>query len=104
MTNTPDLDRDIIEMSDDKGNTISFEIEQYFFYNGDQFALLRELNREGEPLPGDDAAYIVRVDSMEDEAGESLEEFSPVDEEEGRALLDLLRAERVDMMPLDEEE
>lgn len=104
MTDTPDLDRDIIEMSDEKGNALSFEIERYFFYNGDEYALLREMDQEGKTLPGDEGAYIMRVDSMKDEAGESFEEFSPVDEEESRALLDLLRAERVDSVPLDEEE
>lgn len=104
MISTPDPDRDIIEMSDDKGNPLSFEVQRYFFYNGDEYALVRELDESGAVLPGDESAYIMRVDNIKDDNGESWEEFSPVSEEDGAALLELLRSERVDIMLADEEE
>ena len=32
--------RDVVEFSDDEGNTLLLEVMDYFFYNGEEFAAL----------------------------------------------------------------
>ena len=33
-------ERDVVEFTDDEGNTILLEVMDYFFYNGEEFAAL----------------------------------------------------------------
>ena len=35
-----DMADDMIEMTDEEGNTTLFKILDYFFYNGDEYAIL----------------------------------------------------------------
>ena len=37
---------DVIEMTDEEGNTILFSIIDYFFYNGEEYAILTDSNDE----------------------------------------------------------
>ena len=37
---TDDFAEDMIEMTDEEGNTTLFKILDYFFYNGDEYAIL----------------------------------------------------------------
>ena len=87
---------DVIEMTDDEGNTILFEIIDYFFYNGEEYAILTEAE-DGENAeqsadvqcaPDDESdeqeeidCYIMKVVSTTDEHGEEYEEFVPVEDQ-----------------------
>lgn len=94
---------DIIEMTDDEGNTTLFEIVDYFFYNGEEYAILTETG-EGEACDCDECAskqekvaqcaqgddeeeqeevtcYIMKVVQSTDEDGEEIEEFVPVEDQ-----------------------
>ena len=87
---------DVIEMTDDEGNTILFEIIDYFFYNGEEYAILTEAE-DGEnadqsadaqcaPADGPDEqeevdCYIMKVVATTDEHGEEFEEFVPVEDQ-----------------------
>ena len=87
---------DVIEMTDDEGNTILFEIIDYFFYNGEEYAILTEAEDEDNAEQSEDAqcapddeseeqeeidCYIMKVVTTTDEHGEELEEFVPVEDQ-----------------------
>lgn len=90
-----DDDRDIVEFSDEEGNTLSLEVLDYFFYNGDEYAVLgdpeddcecgcgcEECEHEcaGEDEEHEHSLYIMKVVASTNEAGEEMEEFIPVEE------------------------
>lgn len=66
---------DYIEFETEDGNTIRYQCLRYFFYNGQEYALLKD--EAGESL-------IVQVEESED--GET-EELTPVDEDLASRLL-----------------
>lgn len=86
---------DIIEMTDDEGNTILLEVVDYFFYNGEEYCILTDSigeDSDDEPdeqcAPDDDTdeaegitCYIMKVNTSTDENGEELEEFIPVEDQ-----------------------
>lgn len=74
---------DVIEMTDEEGNTILFSIIDYFFYNGEEYAILTDSDDEA----ADDAdaesvdCYVMKIVATTDESGEELEEFVPVEDQ-----------------------
>ena len=64
---------DIIEGTDEDGNRVLRLVEKYFFYNGEEYVLLRPQDEAEEPA--DRATrYVMRVTVTEEE-GEEIEEF-----------------------------
>jgi len=87
---------DRIEMTDEEGNTTLFDIVDYFFYNGEEYAILTETVNEESAQPEqvaqcaqDDeseeqeeiACYIMKVVPSTDENGDEVEEFVPVEDQ-----------------------
>ncbi len=94
---------DVIEMTDDEGNTTLFEIVDYFFYNGEEYAILTESGegaacdceecasqqeKVAQCAQGDEAeeqeevtCYIMKVVQSTDDDGEEIEEFVPVEDQ-----------------------
>lgn len=70
---------DIIETSDEEGNKRFLKVEKYFYYNGDEYVLLREV--DGEDGGGEDQGrlFVMRVTVSQDEEGEEIEDFEPID-------------------------
>lgn len=93
----PEEDRlDIVEGMDEDGNRLLLTVEKYFFYNGDEYVLLREVAEEDRPREADrQTLYVMRVAVSMDEDGEEIEDFEPVDEELARRLIPVIR-ERFD--------
>ena len=91
-------ERDIVEFSDEEGNTLLLEVMDYFFYNGEEYAVLCETDEEAcDGCHGDcgdedcdceheHSLYIMKVVSVSGDDGEELEEFISPDE----ALMDQL--------------
>ena len=79
-----EMERDIIEMTDDAGNTIQMEVIDYFFYNGDEFVILTDTIPEDEDDdPEELNCYVMKVITSKDEAtGEELETFEPIEDAE----------------------
>ena len=90
------FEADVIEMTDDEGNTILFEIIDYFFYNGEEYAILTEAedgdnaeqSTDVQCAPDDESdeqeeidCYIMKVVSTTDDHGEEFEEFVPVEDQ-----------------------
>ena len=93
---TPDMEeRDIVEFTDEEGNTLLLEVMDYFFYNGEEFAALCDANEEKND--SDDApVYIMKINAFTDENGEEMEEFVPPDEALMEKLISVVRTRFVE--------
>lgn len=67
---------DLVIFEDDEGNEYSFTVEDYFFYNGEEYALLADAEEDEEGNKGCIVCQVV-CDENEDE-----EEFVPVADED----------------------
>ena len=88
-------ERDVVEFTDEAGNTLLLEVMDYFFYNGEEFAALCDAKEDGETAE-DDAVYIMKINSFTDENGEEMEEFVPPEEELMEKLISIVRTRFVD--------
>ena len=79
MTVANDEEMDIIELEGDDGELIRLCVERYFFYNGDEYVLLSD--RCDLPEGEDVSHYVMKVQPLEGEGQEDMEEFVPVDED-----------------------
>ena len=73
------IEEDIIEMTDEEGNVILFKIIDYFFYNGEEYAILTDSNEDDATEAVD--CYVMKIVVTTDEDGEELEEFVPVEDQ-----------------------
>ena len=105
MTPEDMQERDIVEFTDDNGNTLMLEVMDYFYYNGQEFAALCNANENpGDDDPDDDAVYIMQVNTFTDEDGEEMEEFVPPEESLMEKLIQVVRTRFTDDGEDDEEE
>lgn len=85
-------ERDIVEFTDDEGNTLLLGVMDYFFYNGEEFAALCDVKEDpSDDDPDDDPVYIMKINSFTDENGEEMEEFVPPQEELMEKLISVVR-------------
>lgn len=90
---------DIIEGEDEEGNPMLLKVERYFYYNGDEYVLLRQIDSEedeGVDDSSDDRLYVMLVQVSEDEDGEEVEDFVPVEDELMEALIKAARTVFID--------
>ena len=88
--------RDILEFTDDEGNALLLEVQDYFFYNREEYALLREAQEDADAeRPEDDAAYIMAIRSYTDENGEEMEEFTLPEESLLETLIEVAKTRLV---------
>ena len=81
---------DIIELESDDGGPIRLVVERYFFYNGDEYVLLSDAcDTEDED---EISHYVMKVQPMEGEGNEDMEEFVPVDEDLMDQLIEVAEA------------
>ena len=74
-------ERDVVEFTDDAGNTLLLEVMDYFFYNGEEFAALCDAKENpADDDPDDDPVYIMKINAFTDGNGEAMEEFVPPDD------------------------
>ncbi|MBQ8073236.1 MAG: DUF1292 domain-containing protein [Clostridia bacterium] len=76
-----EMDDDLIVFEDEDGNEITFVIEDYFFYNGEEYAVLTEYDTETDNVK-DEGSIVCKIESVVGEDGEEDEEFVPVEDEE----------------------
>ena len=79
------MEEDVIEMIDEEGNTTLFRILDYFFYNGEEYAILTDSNEDDTDGAVD--CYVMKIVLTTDEDGEELEEFVPVEDQKLEAKL-----------------
>ncbi len=89
---------DIIEGTDEDGNRLLLAVEKYFFYNGEEYVLLRAFEQEegSARKAGAEAdsltLYVMRVSVSKGEDGEEIEDFEPIDEELAQRLIPVIQA------------
>ena len=86
---------DVIEGTDAEGNRLMLSVERYFFYNGEEYVLLRALDEDSAPAK-DDSLYVMRVALTRDAEGEEVEDFLPVEEELMESLIKTVSAKYID--------
>lgn len=97
-------ERDILTLTDDDGAELELEVLRYFFYNGEEYAMVTELSDEDDGCEhdhqcdecGEDECdcgglevFFMKVDAVDEEN----EEFSFVDEELSAELLKIVEAD-----------
>ena len=76
-----DMDEDLIVFETEDGEEVTFVIEDYFFYNGEEYAILTEYDTEKDEVK-DEGSIVCRVDTSTDENGEEIEEFVNIEDED----------------------
>jgi len=89
-----DDEHDIVECTDDEGNTLLLEVMEYFFYNGDEYAVLMDSASECDHEDCDEERdmYIMKVLNSISPDGEEMEEFIPVDEDQLDRLVEIVQS------------
>ena len=64
-----DMADDMIEMTDEEGNTTLFKILDYFFYNGDEYAILTDSIDEDTTGADRVDCYVMKIVPTTDESG-----------------------------------
>ena len=75
------MEEDIIVFENEDGEEFSFTVLDYFFYNGEEYALLEEKTDENSE-DEEGGCIVCRIETDTDESGEETEEFVPVEDEE----------------------
>ena len=74
------MEKDIIDFEDEEGNVIPFEVIDYLFYNGEEYALLVEASEEEADEIGQEC-IVCSIVAETEEDGEETESFVPVEDE-----------------------
>ena len=95
-----EMDEDLIVFETEDGDEVTFVIEDYFFYNGDEYAVLSEYDTEKD-IVLDEGSIVCKIESVTGENGEEDEEFVPVEDDElAEKLIEIANAQLAE----DEEE
>ena len=88
-----EMDDDLIVFETEDGEEVTFVIEDYFFYNGEEYAVLTEYDTEKDEVK-DEGSIVCKIETSVDENGEEIEEFINVEDEEmAQKLLDVANAQ-----------
>lgn len=88
MANQEEMD--IIELEGENGDVLRLLVERYFFYNGEEYVLLSD---EVDLPEGEEVSrYVMKVQPVEGDDGEDMEEFVPVDEDLMEQLIQVVEA------------
>ncbi len=83
LKNEEEMEEDLVIFETEDGDEITFRVDDYFFYNGDEYAILSEVTDEEEEEDEAGLEVIVcRVETGTDENGEETEEFVNIEDEE----------------------
>ena len=74
-----DMEKDLIELTDEEGNTELYEVLDTMFYNGTEYALVGEYVED--ETREDVGCMIMQINTITDETGEELEEFLTLEDE-----------------------
>ena len=96
------MEPDTIIFEDEDGNEYEFTVRDYFFYNGDEYALLTEVT-DGEEDEENQECIVCRVVAETEEDGEETESFVPVEDESlAQKLVDIFNTKMADEEKEDE--
>ena len=78
-----EADDDLVIFESEDGEELTFSIEDYFFYNGEEYALMADVNEES--VEDDElgiGCIICKVTTETDENGEEQDVFEPVEDDQ----------------------
>ena len=78
--NRDGMEQDTIIFEDEDGNEYEFAVRDYFFYNGEEYALLTEIGQEADEYG--EECIVCKVENTTGDDGEEDEEFILVEDEE----------------------
>ena len=97
-----EMNDDLIVFESEDGEEYTFVIEDYFFYNGEEYALLTEVTEE-EAEEENQECIVCRVVADTEEDGEETESFVPVEDETlAQKLVDIFNTKMADEEKEDE--
>ena len=97
------MEEDIINFEDEDGNVIPFEVIDYVFYNGEEYALLTEVTDEETSEDDKQECIVCSVTAETEEDGEETESFIPVEDENlAQKLVDIFNTKMADEEKEDE--
>lgn len=82
MENEGEMEEDLVIFETEDGDEVTFRVEDYFFYNGDEYAILSEVTEEEEEDEAGLEVIVCRIETGTDENGEETEEFVNIEDEE----------------------
>ncbi len=74
------MEPDTIIFEDEDGNEYEFIVRDYFFYNGDEYALMTETDQDEDDENGEEC-IVCKVETVTGDDGEEDEEFVLVEDE-----------------------
>ena len=80
--NENEMDEDLIVFETEGGEEVTFRIEDYLFYNGEEYAILSEYSEEEDADEEKLECIVCRIDTSRDEHDEEIEEFVNIEDEE----------------------
>ena len=84
---------DLIVFETEDGDEVTFVIEDYFFYNGEEYAILTEYDTEKEEVL-DEGSIVCKVETVTGEDREEDDEFIPIEDDElAQKLIDVANAQ-----------
>lgn len=99
-----EMDEDLVVFETDDGEEVTFVIEDYFFYNGDEYAILTEYDTENDVVKADEGSIVCKVEEVTDENGEEFDDFVPVtDDDLAEKLIGIANAQLAEDEEPDEE-
>ena len=97
-----DMGDDLIVFETEDGEEVTFVIEDYFFYNGEEYAILTEYDTEKEEVI-DEGSIVCKVEEGRNEDGEDEDTFIPVEDEEmAEKLIEIANAQLAEDEEADE--
>lgn len=90
------MEEDVIVFEDEDGNTYSYAVVDYLFYNGEEYALLTEAAEDGDEESESQECIVCKV-VTDEEDGEETESFELVEDEAlGQKLVDIFNTKLAD--------
>ena len=74
-------ERDLVEITNDQGDSLTMEVLDYFYYNGEEYVVLADASGKDEDEE-EVSCYVMHVSVSEAENGDEMEEFEPVEDME----------------------
>ena len=73
-------DLDLVVGTDEDGNEVTLQVMDYFFYNGEEYAILADYEAQQDDDAEDVDCFVMKVVTAEED-GEEYDDFLPIEDE-----------------------
>lgn len=78
MSENMNEELDLVTAVDEDGNEVTLRVMDYFFYQGDEYAILADYDEETDEEAEDVDCFVMKIVPSEDD--EEMEDFIPVED------------------------